>query len=117
MKKLKASVWKEILLVLHDKVGLLLMYLMPLLLVFIITIVQNSAFQIVNENKLTVLISNQDKGSLGDSLVKALIHSGSFEIKKNDRLSESAVKRTTIDEDAMLGIYIPSNFSERLDGI
>jgi ABC-2 type transport system permease protein len=114
MRKLKASIWKEILLVLHDKVGLLLMYLMPLLLVFIITIVQNSAFQIVNENKLTVLISNQDKGPLGDSLVKALVYSGSFDIKRNNRLSESAVKRTTIDEDAMLGIYIPSNFSERL---
>lgn len=114
MRKLKASVWKEILLVLHDKVGLLLMYLMPLLLVFIITIVQNSAFQIVNENKLTVLISNQDKGPLGDSLVKALVYSGSFDIKRNNKLSESAVKRTTIDEDAMLGIYIPSNFSERL---
>lgn len=114
MRKLKASIWKEILLVIHDKVGLLLMYLMPLLLVFIITIVQNSAFQIVNENKLTVLISNQDEGSLGDSLVKALVYSGSFDIKKNDKLSESAVKRTTIDEDAMLGIYIPSSFSERL---
>jgi ABC-2 type transport system permease protein len=116
MKKLKASVTKEVLLVIHDKVGLLLMYMMPLLLVFIITIVQNSAFQIVNENKLTVLISNHDKGSLGDSLVKALNNSGSFEIKKNNSLSESAVKRTTIDEDAMLGIYIPSNFSERLAG-
>ncbi len=116
MKKLKASVTKEILLVIHDKVGLLLMYLMPLLLVFIITIVQDSAFQIVNENKLTVLISNQDQGSLGDSLVKALNNSGSFEIKKNNKLSANAVKRTTIDEDAMLGIYIPSNFSERLAG-
>ncbi|WP_343748738.1 ABC transporter permease [Fluviicola sp.] len=114
MRKLSASVWKEILLVLHDKVGLLLMYLMPLLLVFIITIVQNSAFQIVNENKLTVLISNQDKGSLGDSLVKALVHSGSFDIKRNNSLVEASVKRRTIDEDAMLGIYIPANFSERL---
>ncbi len=114
MKKLRASIWKEILLVLHDKVGLLLMYLMPLLLVFIITIVQDSAFQIVNENKLTVLISNQDEGSLGDSLVKALVHSGSFDIKRKNTLSEAAVKRNTIDEDAMLGIYIPSNFSKRL---
>lgn len=114
MRKLRASVWKEILLVVHDKVGLLLMYLMPLLLVFIITIVQDSAFQIVNENKLTVLISNQDEGSLGDSLVKALVHSGSFDIKRKNSLSEAAVKRNTIDEDAMLGIYIPSNFSKRL---
>lgn len=114
MKKLKASIWKEVLLVLHDKVGLLLMYLMPLLLVFIITIVQNSAFQIVNENKLVVLVSNHDKGFLGDSLVNALFQSGSFEIKKNDHLTEASVKRTTIDEDAMLGIYIPADFSEKL---
>ncbi|MDR0801489.1 ABC transporter permease [Fluviicola sp.] len=114
MRKLRASVWKEILLVLHDKVGLLLMYLMPLLLVFIITIVQNSAFQIVNENKLAILVSNQDEGTLGDSLVKALIYSGSFDLKRNNTLSEAALKRRTIDEDAMLGIYIPENFSKRL---
>lgn len=114
MKRLKASIWKEILLVLHDKVGLLLMYLMPLLLVFIITIVQNSAFQIVNDNQLKVLISNQDKGSLGDSLVKALKISGSFKLSLNSNLSEQELKKHTIDQDAMLGIFIPENFSERL---
>ncbi|AEA43445.1 ABC transporter permease [Fluviicola taffensis] len=114
MRKLRASIWKEILLVVHDKVGLLLMYLMPLLLVFIITIVQDSAFQIVNENQLTVLISNQDEGTLGDSLVKALSHSGSFDIKVKNTLTKSAIKRNTIDEDAMLGIYIPPHFSKRL---
>jgi ABC-2 type transport system permease protein len=114
MKRLKASIRKEILLVVHDKVGLLLMYLMPLLLVFIITIVQNSAFQIVNENKLTVLISNHDQGTLGDSLVKALLNSGSFDVKLKNSLTEAAVKHITIDEDAMLGIYIPQNFTKRL---
>ena len=61
MERFKASLLKEIFLLLHDKVGLLLMYLMPLLLVFIITIVQDSAFRLVNDNRLDILIVNNDK--------------------------------------------------------
>ena len=58
MKKLGASIVKEFLLLINDKVGLLLMYLMPVLLVFIITLVQDSTFKLVNENKLELLIIN-----------------------------------------------------------
>jgi ABC-2 type transport system permease protein len=114
MKRLIASIQKEVLLVLHDKVGLLLMYAMPLLLVFVITIVQNSAFQLVNSNQLKVLISNQDQGSLGDSLMKALRNSGSFQLLNQHHLSKDAVKRETLAQRTMLGIYIPKDFSKNL---
>ena len=49
--KLMASIKKEILLLFSDKVGLSIMFLMPLLLVFIITIIQDSVYKMVNENK------------------------------------------------------------------
>ena len=52
MRKLLASIVKELQLLAHDKVGLLLLYLMPVVLVFIITVVQDSAFKLVNDNQL-----------------------------------------------------------------
>jgi hypothetical protein len=69
MRKLGASIAKELQLLAHDKVGLLLLYLMPVVLVFIITVVQDSAFKLVNDNQLELLVTNADEGNLGDSLV------------------------------------------------
>ena len=68
--KLMASIKKELLLLFSDKVGLAIMFLMPLLLVFTITIIQDSAYKLVNENKVSIIISNQDKGVQGEKLIK-----------------------------------------------
>jgi ABC-2 type transport system permease protein len=110
MRKLKASIQKEFALVLNDKVGLLLMYLMPVILVFLITVIQNSAFDLVKENKLKILVSNNDHGRYGDSLIAGMIHSGNFEIIEK-KLSSKSVKNATLSEKAMAGLYIPSNYS------
>ena len=44
MRKFGATLIKELQLLVHDKVGLLLMYAMPVVLVFIITLVQDIPF-------------------------------------------------------------------------
>ena len=69
MNKLIASIKKEALLLFSDKIGLSMLFLMPVLLVFIITIIQDSAYKIVNENKVSLIVSNQDKGELGNNLI------------------------------------------------
>jgi len=114
MRKLGASIIKEALLLLHDKVGLLLMYLMPILLVFIITIVQNSAFQLVSENRLDILIVNDDTGTMGDSLVKMLDHSGNFTVELSNSLRFDKIKKETIDRKKLMAIYIPKHFSDQM---
>lgn len=114
MRKLGASIIKEALLLLHDKVGLLLMYLMPILLVFIITIVQNSAFQLVSENRLDILIVNKDPGAMGDSLSEMLNRSGNFIVEKDNKLSLEQLKKETIDRKKLMAIYIPKGFSEQM---
>jgi len=114
MRKLLASIHKESLLFLHDKVGLLLMYLMPTLLVFIITIVQNSAFKLVNENRLNVLVVNKDAGALGDSLISLLSRTGNFSIERSDSLNPEQLMIQTINQKKLLGILIDTNFTEHL---
>jgi len=98
----------------HDKTGLLLMFLMPVLLVFIITIIQDSAFKIVNENKITLLIANQDSGEEGEALVQLLEHSKFFTISQNTTLDELTITKEMNNTNQITGIVIPENFSEKL---
>ncbi|MCO5258599.1 MAG: ABC transporter permease [Crocinitomicaceae bacterium] len=114
MRKLIASIKKEFQLLIHDKVGLLLMYAMPIVLVFIITLVQDSAFKIVNDNQLEILVTNQDKGALGDSLVNILKKSGSFIVEEHNQLSEHSMQQKGIKDGKLASVFIPSNFSEAI---
>ena len=114
MRKLLASIVKELQLLAHDKVGLLLLYLMPVVLVFIITVVQDSAFKLVNDNQLELLITNADKGDLGDSLVTVLKKSGNFIIDEKNDLTEKKLQEEGLSGGKLASIYIPENFSEAI---
>jgi ABC-2 type transport system permease protein len=115
MGKLLASIKKEFLLLINDKVGLLIMYLMPILLVFIITIVQDSTFKLVNENNIDILVINKDKGDLGDSLISLLNNSGTFNIEQHNDLTESEIQKALLDGDQLLAIQIPIEFTQNLE--
>ncbi len=115
MKKLIASIVKEIQLIIHDKVGLLLMFLMPVLLVFIITVVQDSAFKLVNDNKLELLVTNKDKGSLGDTLIAMLNHAGNFNLDEKNELTEKQLQKDGLENGKLASIYIPENFSQAIE--
>ena len=45
LHKLLATVKKEVLLLLRDKVGLSILFIMPMVLIFVMTLVQDSAFK------------------------------------------------------------------------
>lgn len=115
MRKLNASIVKELQLLVNDKVGLLLMYLMPILLVFIITLVQDSTFRLVNENKLELLIVNSDEGALGDTLIERLKSSGSFIVNEKEFASANEIQKHLIDGNELIAIQIPTNFTAALE--
>jgi ABC-2 type transport system permease protein len=114
MYKLYISLKKETLLFLNDKVGLALMFGMPVLLVFIITIIQDSVYQIVDSNRITLLIVNQDTGDLGHQLVAQLDSSGMFDIQENKTITPSEIKKKISHKDALTAIYIAKDFTEKL---
>jgi ABC-2 type transport system permease protein len=92
MFKIISSLRKEFLLLINDKVGLALMFLMPLILVFIITIIQDSAYKVVNENQIPLLVVNHDTGKEGTKLVAALKKSGLFKIDSQDKIQQQSLK-------------------------
>lgn len=114
MRKLLASIHKELLLLINDKVGLLLMFIMPILLVFIITIVQDSTFKMMNDNNIEIIIVNKDKGNLGDSLSHLLTKSGAYKVSERNTLSEKDIKKTLLNDNQLLALWIPETFSHQL---
>ena len=115
MYKLWVSIKKEFFLLASDRIGLALMFLMPTILVFLMTIVQDSTFRLVNENKMDVLVVNNDQGEQGAALVELLRESKMFVIETNNGLPESKVPKALLEEDKIVALYIPEDFSERLE--
>jgi ABC-2 type transport system permease protein len=112
MFKLWATIVKDVRVLLRDKVGILLMFVMPIILVVVVTSIQNSTFELVNKNKLPILVCNTDTGLASKQLVKDIDKIGLFKVALVSGCNSQQLMADAMhDKDAMLGIIIPSNFS------
>ena len=101
---------------LRDKVGISLMFVMPIILVVVVTSIQNSTFQLVDKNKLSVLICNTDTGQASLQLIKSVNKIGMFKVSLMPQSkTETAMADAMHNNDAMLGVIIPSNFSAKVE--
>ena len=112
MFKLWTATKKEFQLLLHDKAGLIVMFGMPLLLIYVITIVQDAAFRIVNENKISLLVVNRDQGNQGEQLVKLLEESGLFQLGQDAQVTD--LNQAMQEQDYLTGLTIEADFSAKL---
>lgn len=115
MFKLWATIVKDVRILLRDKVGISLMFVMPIILVVVVTSIQNSTFNLVNKNKLSILICNSDTGQASKQLIKSVSKIGMFKVLlvPTDK-SAQQMADAMHDKDAMLGVIIPSNFSSKV---
>lgn len=115
MYKLWATIVKDVRILTRDKVGLTLMFVMPVLLAVVITAIQNSTFELVNDNKVPLLVSNKDTGTLGRQLVLAIEKIGMFDLKLvTGKESEAQVIEKMQTKDALVAVVIPANFSSKI---
>ena len=115
MFKLWATIRKDVRVLLRDKVGLSLMFAMPIILVIVVTSIQNSTFQLVNKNRLPILICNQDTGQSSKQLIAAIGKIGMFRVTQVAATTgEKQMTDAMHNQDAMLGIVIPSDFSVKV---
>lgn len=115
MYKLKATIIKDIRILLRDKVGIALMFIMPIILVVIVTSIQNSTFQLVNKNRIAMMVCNRDTGKLSTQLIQSIDKIGMFKIAsipKNE--SEEAIKNRMRGKDALLAIVIPADYTQKI---
>ena len=113
MHKLWASTYKEFLLLTRDIGGIAILFIMPLVLIVTITIIQDSTFKTVNESKIPILLVDNDKGNISETILKGLQESNSFEVILKEK--EAIVKELVFKGDYQLAIVIPENLSADLN--
>lgn len=117
MKKLWASVIKEFLLLVRDKAGLILLFIMPLAFVIVIALIQDSTFTTIKDSSVKLLLVNDDKDSLGKEIETGLQRSGFFRIDRtyNGKIPEfSKLKEIILAGEYPIGIYIEANSTEKI---
>ncbi|RKN82397.1 ABC transporter permease [Ulvibacterium marinum] len=113
MHRLWASTYKEFLLLIRDLGGLAILFLMPLVLLVVITLVQDSTFKTVKETKIPILMVDQDSGTVSESIHESLSKSNSLEIIKKS--SETEALELVQKGDYQLAIIIPKGLSRDMD--
>lgn len=113
MRKLLAGAYKEFLLLTRDVGGLAVLFLMPLLLVIVITLVQDGTFKTIKQNKIPIILVDNDKGEVSKSILANLKESEMFEVSEqsNEKLVEELIQNGKYQ----LAIVIPENLSTDLN--
>src|ERR1700742_1179804 len=115
MFKLWTTIVKDFRILVRDGIGLALMFIMPIVLVFVVTDIQNSTFKMINKNKLPILVCNRDTGASGRQLIESINKIGMFKV--ND-LPRNQDEKTIVDSmkknDILLSVIIPANFTQKV---
>ncbi|PWT73833.1 MAG: ABC transporter permease [Bacteroidetes bacterium] len=116
MYKLWATIVKDFRLLSRDRVGLIMMFAMPILLVIVITSVQNSTFELVNDNKISLIIYNKDSAQQGLKLIQTIEKIGMFRILVlPGKQQEKEIPQLMHAKDALVALEIPENFSSLIE--
>lgn len=118
MFKLQAAFIKEFQLVIRDKAGLALMFLMPVVLVVLMTAIQNSAFELVNHHRIKLLVVNNDTSAVAAAFEKQLEQTGMFTIigLKHVRKEITATQQLYAN-DAQAALIIPGEYFRSLQAM
>jgi len=113
MPKLLASAYKEFLLLTRDIGGLAVLFLMPLLLVIVITMVQDGTFKTIKQSKIPILLVDLDNGNVAQNIKENLQNSQMFEVVQEE--DESIAENFVQKGEFQLAIVIPENLSNDLN--
>lgn len=117
MYKLWATIVKDIQILTRDKLGLVFMFAMPIVLAIVITAVQNSTFEMLNTNRVPMLLCNKDTGDAGRQLTGAIQKAGMFDLKEVEANKTIADISTRMHaKDAVIAIVIPADFTHKMIG-
>jgi ABC-2 type transport system permease protein len=105
---------KDFILLVRDKIGLILLFIMPAILVVIMTMLQDSTFKAIKEDKINIFIINNDKKIIGNAIISGLDSLGIFNVTvANDTITEYA--QEIIDtSDFKIVIVIPPKTSRHV---
>ncbi|MBK6633077.1 MAG: ABC transporter permease [Chitinophagaceae bacterium] len=115
MFKLGSTILKDIRILTRDRLGLIFMFVMPIVLAVVITAVQNSTFEMLNTNTVPMLICNRDTGEAGKQLETAITKAGMFDLKQvMPDVTDKEISEKMHAKDAVIAIIIPADFTLKI---
>ena len=117
MLKFLAVIKKEFLLLERDIPGLGVLFLMPMILVLVVTIVQDSAFKAVQEPIVSLVLVNQDDSFFGAGIEKGLKNTPFFSVTGElDGIpaTEKTARNGVMKGEYQVGVIIPKGASTQI---
>lgn len=100
-----------------DRAGMALMFLMPMVLVLVMTILQDNTFKAVSDAKIKLLLLNNDQSTLGNTIESELLNRKLFTVEKTidgTPLTIQHLKQSVADGEYKVGIVIPKNATKTI---
>lgn len=118
MKKFLISIYKEGILVIRDIEGVLILFIMPMILVIVVSLLEEKSFHSISDKKIPVVIIDCDQNKLGKTLIKGITESDMFEIstvKGCDSSVINEVRKKVAKGIYQIGIHIPKNSTQTIE--
>ncbi|PUZ29338.1 hypothetical protein DCC81_07725 [Chitinophaga parva] len=110
MLRLFSTIRKEYRLLFRDKMGLSLLFLMPVILITVMALIQDAPFKDYQELKFDILTVDNDHGRLARYIREGLAHSGQFRVidtLDGQALTQERAKELVNKGDYKISIIIP----------
>lgn len=108
---------KEILLLLRDPAGLAILFLLPGIMIFLVTFIQDMAFEKFTDTKMPLVIVDEDRDSLGVKIVRGFKAANVFEVITEIE-GEPATQTNTFEKVSsgtyQIAIVIPTGASQKI---
>jgi len=112
MRKLWYNISKELLILVRDLPGLAILFLMPLLLIIVVTLTQNNALQSASGANINILFIDHDKSIMGALIKESLVAGEEINLVEhynNKPLTDSLIRILVADGKFKAGVIIAKN--------
>ncbi len=112
MRKLWYNISKELLILVRDLPGLAILFLMPLLLIIVVTLTQNNALQSASGTNINILLIDHDKSTMGALIKESLVAGEEINLVvqyNNKPLTDSLISVLVDDGKFKAGVIIAKN--------
>lgn len=117
MGAIRNLVYKDFLVIIRDRGGLAMLFLMPMALVLIMTSLQDNTFKAINESGINLILLNNDSDSLGAAIENEIIRSNFFRVHRDingEKPTEQSIKEAVASGRYQIGIVIPYQATRRI---
>lgn len=116
-QRFKASAYKDLLILGRDKAGLAILFFMPVILIFIMTVIQDSAYNTISQNSLPIIYVDNDRDSLGHSIYRGLSQHPLCDLvteTEGESFDNSSARAAVSEGRYLLAIIIPEGASDAI---